>query len=270
MKVDLLYEHKAGRGLMKFLMKSGILKPAAWFLKTKPSKLLIGPYIKSNSIDMSPFQGQKYDSFAEFFARKKEETGFDFNENDMLSPCDGLFSIYPIEEYLEIPVKGSRYVIEDFIPDHSYAEKFAGGLCLVFRLEASDYHHFCYFDDCLHCETHFIEGELHSVQPIAVRQYPVYRLNRRWWTKLYTKHFGHAAQIEVGAVLVGGVTHVHEGGYHHRGEEMGNFELCGSTILLMLPAHVRTSLVFHKKVQPAWNGEEEVRVKMGESIGYLR
>ena len=140
---------------------------------------------------------------------------------------------------------------------------------MVFRLEATDYHRFCCFDDARIVETRFIPGQLHSVQPIACRKYPVYRLNRRWYSILDTAHFGTAAQIEVGAMFVGGVEFTKDNGSFLRGEDMGSFELAGSTLVLLLNASAWKQLTLFLPFLQSLLRREEVRVSMGEGIGIL-
>lgn len=268
MKADFLYNNAFGRGLLKAIQLCGGFKLAACFVRSRLSKFMIKSFIANNNIDMSPFEGQEYRSFAEFFARKKEDISINAEPDKVISPCDGLLSYYKINENEVLPIKGSGYRICDIIPDNELAKSFSGGLCLIFRLEASDYHHFCYFADCRHIQTKYIPGQLHSVQPIACEKYPVYRLNRRWWTLLETERFGTVAQIEVGAMLVGGVTHAKESGNAVRGEEMGNFELAGSTIILLFSEEAGKKLTLDDRLLPAYNGVSEVPVKMGEVIGW--
>ena len=114
------------------------------------------------------------------------------------------------------------------------AEKYCDGLCLVFRLTAADYHHYAFIDDGYINKNHFIEGALYSVQPIACTAFPIYRLNRRCWTLLNTVNFGPVIQIEVGALAVGGIVNECEEASFWKGEIMGHFELCGSTIVLLI------------------------------------
>lgn len=268
MKADFFYKQPFGRTLLKIIQRLRLLKLAALFVKSPISKPLIKPFIKKYGIDMKPFEGQKYKSYADFFARYKPLEHYENDPNVLISPCDSLLSIFPISDDLELSMKGSCYKISDLIREDETARLFSDGLCLVFRLEASDYHHFCHFDDCRHLKTEFIPGLLHSVQPIACRTVPVYRLNRRWFTLLETKNFGTAAQIEIGALLVGGVSHINANGWLGRGTEMGNFELAGSTIVLLLSSEVRQSLKLYPKFQLAWNGKKEIRTKMGEGVGY--
>ena len=269
MKADFFYRSVPGRSIMKVCQKSGAFRVAAWALRTPPSRRLIPRYIKRNGIDMTPYEGQRYRSYAEFFARSKASAAIESEPEELISPCDGLVSAYPVTPELEIPMKGSHYHLTDLLPSPELAENFCGGLCLVFRLEASDYHHFCCFDDARLLARGFIPGQLHSVQPIACDRVPVYRLNRRWWSLLETRNFGLAVQIEVGAMLVGGVRCAGPQSVLRRGEDMGNFELCGSTVLLLLGPEVRRRLEFSPPFTEAMEGRE-VRTSMGEKLGRLR
>ena len=269
MNVEFLYNHAAGRQALCLFQKAGGTKLGAWFLHTKLSRVMIPSYISRNNINMEEFEGQTYQSFAEFFGRKKEISLKETDPDVLISPCDSLLSVYPIQDGLVIPMKGSAYRISDLVPDPFYANQFTGGACLIFRLEASDYHHFCYIDDGKQYETRYIPGELHSVQPIALEKFPVYRLNRRWWTPMDTEHFGTVMQIEVGAMMVGGVTHVRETGSFAKGEEMGNFELAGSTIALLIGSDTMKKLRLDAKFRPAWRGKEEVRVRLGDRLGEI-
>ncbi len=269
MGVDLLYKTMVGRGVLKAMEKAKVYRLMAALLHTRASAVMIPYYIKKNQIDMKPYGGQKYKTFAQFFARSQDKVNYVINPDVLISPCDSRLTIYPIDEGMHIPMKGSHYRLTDLIPDENKADAFAGGLCLVFRLEASDYHHFCFVDDGNLLETHYIEGQLHSVQPIACETYPVFRLNRRWWSILDTVNFGMVGQIEIGAMSVGGVTFAKEKGFIHRGEEMGNFELAGSTIVLLFDQDVRKKLEFRRKIQDGINQGREVRVLLGEGIGKL-
>lgn len=271
MSVKFLYQTAVGRMLLKIMQKSGLFRIMTRYLRTKASKVWIPGYIKKNRIDMQLFSEQTYDSFADFFARKRNGICIAMNPTALISPCDGLLSVYPITDGMNIPMKGSRYRMSDLVPDENITEMFQDGLCLVFRLQASDYHYFCAFDDCVVQETHYIPGQLHSVQPIACEKVPVYRLNRRWWSLINSATFGQVIQIEVGAMLVGGVSfRPRIGGRLQRGDEMGNFELAGSTVILLLNAEVRRHLQFLFPFQRAMDGKAEVPVRMGEGIGVLR
>lgn len=173
----------------------------------------------------------------------------------------------PIQEDCIFPVKGSQYRLSDLVDEEALTQLFGSGICLIFRLQAVDYHHFCYIDDGFQYTNHFIEGMLHSVQPAACERVPVYWLNRRMWTLMDTKHFGKMIQIGVGAFLVGGIVHEASGSEFRKGQEMGHFELAGSTVVqLFQEGRIR----LREEIQDRMATGEEVRVRMGEMIGSMR
>lgn len=263
--VHFLYATVPGRGLLKLLQCTGALRCAERFLRSRVSKPVIKGYIKRNQIDMTPYRGQGYQSFQAFFVRRRADVPVDREPDRLISPCDGLLSAYAIREDSRFQIKGSWYRVENLVGDRELAERFSGGDCLILRLCPSDYHHYCFIDDGHQGENHFVEGTLHSVQPIACERVPVYRLNRRLWTRLDTENFGTVVQIEVGALLVGGIVQERENAAMRRGEEMGHFELAGSTIVLLFRKDTIELLPQFRKVR---GGRQEIRIKMGEVIGH--
>ena len=269
MKADLFYKTALGRAVFKALQKLGFFRLAAWLLHTRISKHMIPQYIRKHGIDMKPYTGQTYESFAAFFSRKRDSTYYVIDPKVLISPCDGLLSVYAVTGDLTIPMMESIYTLNDLVPDPKVTALFQNGLCLVFRLEASDYHYFCCFDDGLLIESRFVPGQLHSVQPIAQRTAPVYRLNRRWWSVLETKNFGTVVQIEVGAMMVGEVSFSIADAWFNRGDEMGHFELAGSTIILLLNSSVRQRLLFREAITPSVISGKEMHIQMGAEIAVL-
>lgn len=262
--VRFLYTGAFGRLLLKLLLKGGLFRLAERFLSTKYSKPLINAYIRKHKIDMSLFDGQSYETFQQFFARKRTNGKISSPSDALISPCDGLLSAFPIHENSAFSMKGSSYRIQDLVDDNELASLFQSGICLIFRLQATDYHHFCYIDDGFQYTNHLIPGMLHSVQPIACESVPVYRLNRRLWTLMDTKNFGKIIQIGVGALLVGEIVHKNSCCSFTRGEEMGHFELAGSTIVLLFE---KDRIHLNEKIKNAIAQGKEVPVHMGEVIG---
>ena len=262
--VDWAYTTRLGRVVLKLMLHSGVLKLGEAFVRTPLSTPMIPRFIKKNNIDMSDFKGQTYGSYQEFFSRKRADIVPDPNPAHLISPCDGHLSAYKIKEDSRFFIKGSWYKVTDLVDDKEEARTFLGGECLIFRLCADDYHHYCYIDDGFQKENHFIKGTLHSVQPIACETYPVYRVNRRMWTILETKNFGKVAQIAVGAVLVGGIVNNGENIPMHRGKDMGHFELIGSTIVMLF---AKDTIQLLPEVREAIQGDREMRVLQGQYIG---
>lgn len=263
-----LYDTAVGRMICNVLFRAGILKLVSKYLESKHSRWLIKKYIKKYSIDMSRFENREYTSFADFFGREKTYETPASAEDKLISPCDGLLSVYGIEENSKFTIKGIDYTLDELIPDKS-AHIYKNGLCLVFRLEAKDYHHFCYIDDCVDSQAVLIPGKLHSVQPVAIENLPVFRQNKRYYHIMDTGHFGKVMQVEVGAVLVGDVSHAAPGVSRRRGEESGKFKLLGSTIVLLLTKDYRDRIEFNDSVKSCVNGAMEYPVGIGEEIGTL-
>ena len=262
--MNFFYGTAAGRLMMQAMLRSGTPRLMAAYMHTRLSKPMVRRYIRRYDIPMEAFHGQKYRNFASFFIREKPCTVEDGDPSHLLSPCDGLLSAFPIEENGSFAIKGSRYRLRDLVDDEALAEQYKGGLCLIFRLRPADYHRYAFAADGYIGPSHYIEGQLHSVQPIACEKYPVYRLNRRCWHLLETEEFGPLVQIEVGAMAVGGIVTERENARISRGQEMGHFELCGSTIVLLIQ---KDRVRLREELTEALKEKSEIAVHRGMWIG---
>ena len=228
-----LYNNAFGRFLLRPLISRPISKLAGAYLSSRLSKGLIKKFVKNNNIDLNEFYSDNFRCFNDCFCRKIKE-GQRPLEEGLIAPCDGLLSVYPIEDGLVLPIKQSQYSIAELLDDDVLAKEFDGGTVLVFRLCVNHYHRYSYFDDGVKGDNKFIKGRLHTVRPIALGQYPVFAQNCREMTVMDTVHFGKAVQVEVGAMLVGKIANLHGSGPIKRGEEKGMFLYGGSTVVLLL------------------------------------
>lgn len=159
-------------------------------------------------------------------------------------------------------IKGSHYSAVELLGD---AARFAGGICLIFRLMPANYHRYCFIDDAALEECGAIPGALHCVRPIALEREPVYAHNSRAWTLMRTDHFGTVAQIEIGALLVGRIVNepFPPGTGIRRGQEKGRFKFGGSTIALLFePGRIALNALFCFRTEV-----EEHSVRQGQAIG---
>lgn len=264
--VEFLYGTKLGRGILSAALAIKIPALLGLLLRSPLSHFYIKKFIKKNNIDMTPWQGKKFCSFNDFFTRKKEIT-FDSNASHLISPADSSLSVYSITPESTFHIKGADYSMHDFFQCDDFNEKFNGGLCLVFRLAATDYHRYCYIDDGSIGENHFIKGKLYSVQPLPLEKYRVFTKNRRTWAIMQTANFGTVAQIEVGAFSVGGIQNHDSNASFKKGQEKGYFDLHGSTIVLLFE---KDKVELLEEVIKATQGGEEFRVKCGQYIGNKR
>ncbi|MDE6775536.1 MAG: phosphatidylserine decarboxylase [Ruminococcus sp.] len=234
--LHLLYDTKSGRFLLKILTRPALSRIAGKFMDSPLSVPLIRPFIRRNNIDMSQFRNEKYHSFNSFFTRKirPECRPVNISPDCFISPCDSKLTVYPIIGRKSIfRIKDSCYRIADLIGDKKLAEMYSGGYCLIFRLGVDDYHRYCFPDTGTQTGNLFIKGELHTVNPITIGKYNIYRRNSRERAVLHTDNFGDIIQVEVGAMLVGRICNNHVEKFR-RGDEKGKFEYGGSTIVVLV------------------------------------
>jgi len=262
--VRFFYGTAFGRFLLKIFMKLHLDRIVTRFLWSSWSKPLIKWYIKKNDLAVTPEEKEAYGSFRDLFVRTRKQVPIDEAPDHLISPCDGWLSVFPIDPDSCFSIKNSHYQLKDFLKDEELAKNYCGGTCVILRLCASDYHHYCYIDDGFQGKNHFIPGILHSVQPIACEKYPVYVLNRRSWCLLTTEHFGPVVQCEIGALIVGGIFNEKENTRFCKGNEKGHFELAGSTIVLLFE---EGQMEIRPEITEQLSKVEEVRVLQGEWIG---
>ncbi len=262
--VSFLYGTFIGRFLLKTVMALNMDRIAVWFLRSRFSKVMNNGYIKRNNIFVTEEEKASFHSFRDLFARTRANDDIDMTPEHLISPCDSWLSVFEIDEQSSFSIKSSHYALRDFLQDEELAKNYVGGHCLIFRLCASDYHHYCYIDNGYQGENHFIEGTLHSVQPIACENLPVYVKNRRSWCLLETENFGNVIQCEIGALVVGGIANEKENALFSKGEEKGHFELAGSTIVLLFE---KGNISLKEGLMKKLSENSEVKVTLGEWIG---
>lgn len=265
--VRFMYSTLPGRIMLKFIQTLRFDRVIVAFLRSPLSKPYMIRYARRHEIPLTREQANQFRTYRNFFLRQRDDLQIDPDPDHFISPCDSLLSAYTIDENSSFSIKGSRYRVCDLLEDESLAKKYEGGICLIFRLCASDYHHYCYIDNGYQGEHHFIPGVLHSVQPIACETVPVFTLNRRSWCLLETEHFGPVVQTEIGALVVGGIVNAKENCSFVRGEEKGHFDLSGSTISLLLePGRI----CLRPELLSVLNSGEESRVTLGQWIAYAK
>ena len=230
-----LYKTAAGRFMLKFAVRPSFSRIGGKVLSTRISALKIRGFVKKAGIDISEYEPKRYKSFNDFFTRKilPGKRQIDMEPGNLISPCDGKLSAYYIKEDSTFNIKGCDYTVAELLCDDMLAQRYNGGICLIFRLCVDDYHRYCYIDDGYKGENIHISGEFQTVQPIALERVKVFARNDREYTVLKTEHFGTVTQIEIGALMVGKITNLDGAGRIEKGREKGMFEFGGSTIVLL-------------------------------------
>lgn len=109
-----------------------------------------------------------------------------------------------------------------------------------------------------------IKGTFHSVNPVAYKNYEVFKENTRECTSIKTNDMGLVTYVEVGALLVGKIENKVKSGMVKKGLEKGYFKYGGSTIVLLFEKN-RIALD-EEIINNSLNGLETY-VKYGEKIG---
>ncbi len=264
--IPVLYGTKYGRKLVKLLIHPTVSKAAGTFLSTRLSTLLIDPFIKKNHIRMNEYQYCFYRSYNDFFTRKIKaaKRPVCMDPAVLISPCDGLVTVLPLEDKQIFHIKNSEYSLASLLQSEALAKEYSGGICFLLRLCVDHYHRYCYVDNGLKGINHDIEGFFHTVHPAAVEKVPVYQENSRSYSLLMSEHFGNLIQMEVGAMMVGKICNLHEKARVARGQEKGYFEFGGSTILLIFK---KDTVIPDSDLLKNSNDHFETRIHLGEPIG---
>lgn len=261
-KLDFLYNTFLGRILLKLIFsRVWFSKLQAIYQNSKISKRKILPFILKYNIDMSVYENRSYNSFADFFKRKRDIKNESF-ENELIAIADSKLQVFSIQDNLELKIKQSVYSLNELIQDEQIAKKYKDGTCLIYRLSMDDYHRFMFLDDGDIINTKKIKGVLHTIRPISKR-YNVFCQNSRQVTFLNTKNFGRVIQIEVGAMLVGKIVNYKKINFK-RLEEKGYFDFGGSTIVQLFE---KEKIKIDGDILTKSKENIETKVEIGMKIG---
>ena len=257
--LNFLYNTILGRFILKIATTKLVANIYALYMNSKFSKRKIKKFIQINHINMDDYIEKEYKSFNDFFMR---EIRLDKRpiEKDLFAVCDSKLSIYKIDENSKFNIKNSIYTVEELIGENR-TYKYA----LVFRLCVDDYHHYVFPDDGIVLRKKYIDGILHTVQPIALKKYKVFHENSREVTFLQCDNLGDVCYIEVGALMIGKIVNLDKKEFK-RGEEKGHFEFGGSTVIML----INKEIDFNPKILENSKNDVETIVKLGQCIGKQR
>lgn len=233
--LSFLYTNIFERMLLKPLIQPQVSKLAGRYLSSAHSKWLISKFIERNEINMDIYEECDYSSFNDFFTRKIKPDCRPVPEDldVLISPCDCLATVYPIQENTTFSIKNTEYTLRSLLRSPRLAKRFRGGYAYVLRLTVEDYHRYLYSVSGKQSKNYHIDGTFHTVNPIANDYLPIYKENTREYTVIRSKEFGDVLQMEVGALLVGKISNHKQSTVVTRGEEKGFFEYGGSTIVVL-------------------------------------
>lgn len=264
--LEKLYGSAAGRLLLKPLVSPLCSRVGGAFLDSGLSRFLVRHFLCTHAIDMWDYQPREYESFNDFFTRRLAEGArkVDFTPEVLVSPCDGRLSVQKIDDRCIFNVKHTAYTLESLLKDKKLAAEYAGGYVWLFRLCVEDYHRYIYADGGDILKFMKIPGILHTVNPAANEQFPIYKENTREYCILRSDNFGNMIQMEVGAMMVGRIVNHPRGSIVRRGWEKGHFAFGGSTVILI----TRKGVVCPDADILENSGKGiETKVRLGERVG---
>ncbi len=242
--VKWLYKSTFGRKLSHLLCKTTLSKLCGLFQGSILSKNKISAFVEKFNINMQEFLPEEkgtaeapYSSFNQFFIRRfRPSIRFFVKESTkMPAPCEGRYLGFEIiTEDQTVPVKGKYLMAGAVLQKKEWQDFFDGGPIYIARLCPVDYHRFHYPDNGEVLDYYRVPGELHSVNPLALKyKADILSTNERQVTILQTQNFGKIAYIEVGAICVGKIVQTSGLKKFKRGEEKGYFLFGGSTVIVM-------------------------------------
>jgi phosphatidylserine decarboxylase len=239
-----MYESFSGKVLSNLLVKGPLSAIYGATQSSKASANKIPKFIENFKINMDeykPEEGQSaarpYSSFNKFFIRqfKDGKRPFPTEKNKMGAFAEARYYGYEsISDDETIPVKGKYLNATELLDNSNWDDTFKDGPLLLARLCPVDYHRFHYPDDGIVLDHYKVRGELHSVNPLALREKAdIFSQNLREVTILETKNFGKIAYVEVGAMMVGKIKQSTDLTTFKKGDEKGYFLFGGSTVIII-------------------------------------
>lgn len=243
--VSFLYDSAAGQATWPIFTSSVFSKLYGAYQDTWVSRYKVKSFIKKFNIPIDDYEPSEkgnfdfpYPSFNDFFIRKFKpgKRTFEPTLYQMPSPSEARYLGWSkVTEDQKFPVKGKFLSAEKLLEHPKWVKYFQGGPLVIARLCPVDYHRFHYMDDGVVEDYYGLRGQLHSVNPLALKyKDDIFCSNERVVSILNTKNFGKIAYIEVGATCVGKIHQSHDiKTPFKRGDEKGYFLFGGSTVILM-------------------------------------
>jgi phosphatidylserine decarboxylase len=234
-----LYKTVMGRFFTNLLFSKRLFSFAyALFYEGKRSRKKITPFVEKFDIKIEDFEPGPYSSFNEFFSRRFRSGTRTFAENPAHLPAFAearylaWINTFPDQVF---PVKGSFLTPQALLKSEKWAGAFDNGPVVLARLAPQDYHRVHYVDSGRIIDWYRINGDLHSVNPLALStKSDVLCTNARDVTIQKTENFGFIAYVEVGAMTVGKIIQNHTfGDFACRGDEKSFFRFGGSSVVLL-------------------------------------
>lgn len=266
------YGTLAGRISLNVAVKRALFSRwYGWKMDQPVTRDKIPAFIEDYGLDATEFRRDVDDfaNFNEFFFRelKPEARPIDPNPSTIVFPADGRHLCVPDLSRCEgLFVKGQMFDLATLLDDQELADEYAGGSLIVSRLCPVDYHRFHFPAAGVPGPTRLINGQLFSVNPIALRRnIHILATNKRCVTVLQTETFANVLCLEIGATCVGSICQTYKSDDEStKGSEKGYFRFGGSsTIIVFQPDRIR----FDQDLVDNSRNNRELYAKVGDRMG---
>ncbi|MFN7956463.1 MAG: phosphatidylserine decarboxylase [bacterium] len=239
--LSLAYESRIGRAVGRWpTLQRAVSRIVGWYQSTRHSARGIAPFVAQYGIQSADFElpAGGYRTFNEFFFRRLAPGARPFPADTSVlgAAAEGRLSVFPIASpATPLTIKGVPLSIATLVGSEVTANACVGGHAFVFRLCPVDYHRFHFPDAGLPEPARTLDGQLHSVHPVAQRVVPdLFLRNERQVAGFLSERFGRLVLVDVGAMCVGTIVQTYRPGVPvARGDEKGYFAFGGSTTIVL-------------------------------------
>lgn len=264
-----------GAPLLHLLVRNPIFSSLyGYWQKTSLSKQKIQPFIQHFKINANEFRDsvETYQSFNDFFIRKlkSEVRPIDPDRSVAIIPADARYRVYAnLSETDGFLVKGEQFDLVELLGSEALAKRYLHGTMVIARLCPTDYHRYHFPCACTPGPTHFINGWLYSVNPIALKKdIHIFTKNKRTVCQLETEQFGTVLFLEIGATNVGSIHQTYTPNTPYpKGAEKGYFSFGASSLILLFEPN---KIDLDADLLEASKQGVEIRCLMGQSMGHQR
>ena len=267
-----IYDNPLGKICLWAMVKRAFFsKWYGWRMNQNGSISKIIPFIQEYALDTKEFADNvsSFRNFNEFFFRKLTHSSrpIEKGSETVVYPADGRhLGFQNVDETNQVFVKGQKFNLEKLFGSKNLAEQYVGGSLIVSRLCPVDYHRFHLPTDGLVKSVELINGDLYSVNPIALRQtLSIFWRNKRYLTLIENENLGKVAVFLVGAPCVGSVhLTAQKNQIYAKGDELGYFSFGGSSVITVFQPGV---IKLEDELLKVSSRGYEYYAKMGEAMG---
>ena len=270
--LSFIYNNPLGKICLWAMVKRAFFsKWYGWRMNQDGSNSKIIPFIQEYALDTNEFADNvsSFRNFNEFFFRKLTHSSrpIEKGSETVVYPADGRhLGFQNVDETNQVFVKGQKFNLEKLFGSKNLAEQYVGGSLILSRLCPVDYHRFHLPTDGLVKSVELINGDLYSVNPIALRQtLSIFWRNKRYLTLIENENLGKVAVFLVGATCVGSVhLTAQKNQIYAKGDELGYFSFGGSSVITVFQPGI---IKLEDDLLKVSSRGYEYYAKMGEVMG---